>query len=516
MSNRRSFRRRRPALLASERLESRAMLAMQEFLVNGGADAPLVNGEIPGWREVRGSSWTAGPAAAPHAGSGHFFAGRVGSAELAQTVDVSAAAGSIDAGGQRMVFSGYLRSWNQSPADTSRVFLEYRGGGGQYLGGHDTGNLAYRTAWTQVTHDRMLPAGTRSVVVRLLAERRSGNDNDGYFDSLSLKLDRPEITVDARLDGRTLVIEGDSTANNATVNRVGSKIEVQITSTPAGFFLTDPTVRVTRSFDSSAVSAILFNGRDGDDRFVTNVSLPATAYGGAGNDYLKGTGADDSLHGELGDDTLVGFGGRDSLDGGAGNDSGSAAAGSGLRDCESVQLTGLPGGSPQSTNTCGPNSAWRVMRSLGHSATLQQVIDATSRNSTVARWNLGSTGAALVRAMNATRNRTIGGEFSLKTKSSVAAIVQSLQAGRPAVAMIRVPGSEIVKIGWQTHTMPALHWIAVTGINQKTGMLTYMQTNGRQESMSLASFEAAFNWNFGMTVNAVAQGVGVVKGTIIV
>ena len=60
--------------LGAEQLEPRAMLAMQEFLVNGGADAALVNGEIPGWREVRGSSWTRGREVTPQAGIGHFLA----------------------------------------------------------------------------------------------------------------------------------------------------------------------------------------------------------------------------------------------------------------------------------------------------------------------------------------------------------------------------------------------------------------------------------------------------------
>ena len=86
---RRNRAKRQRTTLAAERLESRALLAPVEFLTNGGADATLVNGEIPGWREVRGSSWTRGPAISPQAGTGHFFAGRTASAELAQSVDVS-------------------------------------------------------------------------------------------------------------------------------------------------------------------------------------------------------------------------------------------------------------------------------------------------------------------------------------------------------------------------------------------------------------------------------------------
>jgi hypothetical protein len=492
----------------------------QEFLVNGGADAALVNGEIPGWREIRGSSWTRGPAISPHAGTGHFFAGRVASAELAQTVDVSMCTPEIDGAGQRYEFTGMLRTWNQSPADTSRIILEHRNASGGLVGSFDTGAISNSTQWVSVTRSGWLPAGTRSVTVRLLANRKSGRDNDGYFDSLSLKLDRVSTAATARLDGRVLVIDGDSIANDAEVDSVGSQIRVKIRSTPPGIFVTDPSVTIVKFFDAAAVSSIRFLGRGDDDSFINNVPIPATAYGGVGNDYLKGTTAVDTFYGDEGNDTLVGFSGKDSLDGGAGTDSGSATTGSRLPGCESVRLTGLPSGSPQAKNKCGPNSAWRVMNSVGHTATLQQVTDAVSEKSVVAKWNLGSIGSSLVRAMNATRTPSLGPAFSLKTKSSIDAIAAGLQAGRPVVAMIQATGTETYTFRTLgvpiTFKVPALHWIAVTGVDRGSQTISYKDTDGNDYSMSFASFNSKFNWNFGAAVNAAAQSLGVVKGTIIV
>ena len=475
----------------------------QEFLVNGGADAALVNGEIPGWREIRGSSWTRGPAISPHSGAGHFFAGRVASAELAQTVDVSMCTPEIDGAGQRYEFTGMVRSWNQSPADTSRIILEHRNASGGLVGSFDTGAIANSSMWVSVTRSGWLPAGTRSVTVRLLADRKSGRDNDGYFDSLSLKLDRVSTAATARLEGRVLVIDGDSIANDAEVDSVGSQIRVKIRSTPPGFFLTDPSVTIEKFFDAAAVSSVRFLGRGDDDSFKNNVPIPATAYGGVGNDYLEGTSAVDTFYGDEGNDTLVGFGGNDALDGGAGTDSGSATTGSRLPGCESVSLTGLPSGSPQEWNRCGPNSAWRVMNSLGHSTTLKQVTDATIERSKIAAMNLGTTGHTLVRAMNATRTNPLGHTFSLKTKSSIDAIVTGLQAGRPAVVMIRV--SDL-----------GLHWIAVSGVDRARETIFYTDTDGKDYSLSFASFNNAFNWNISLTMNAFFQSFGVVKGTIIV
>lgn len=513
----------RQSQLSVERLEPRAMLATQELLVNGGADAPLVNGEIPGWREVRGSSWTRGPAITPHAGTGHFFAGRVASAELAQTVDVSMFAAEIDGAGQRFEFTGVVRCWNQNPRDTSRIILEHRNASGALVGSFDSSAIANPSSWVSITRTGWLPAGTRSTTVRLLAERKSGRDNDGYFDSLSFKVERSAPVTPVRLDGRVLVIEGDSStatvgpaADDAVVDRIGSQIRVKMRSTPEGLFLTDPTVTTERSFDAAAVSSIRFNGRAGNDKFVNNVVLPATAFGGSGDDYLEGTSAVDTFFGDEGNDTLVGFGGKDSLDGGNGSDSGTATAGALLPRCESIRFTNVPSGSPQAKNKCGPNSAWRVMNSLGHTATLQQVTDAVSERSVVARWNLGSIGSSLVRAMNATRTPSVGPAFSLKTKSSIDAIVTGLQAGRPVVAMIQVPGTELLSAGPLKYRVPALHWIAVTGINWSSQTIFYKDTDGADYSMSLASFNSKFNWNFGTATNVAAQSLGIVKGTIIV
>jgi len=510
-------RSRRPMnVIGTERLEPRAMLAMQEFLVNGGAEAALVNNEIPGWREVRGSSWTRAAEVSPHSGTAHFFAGRVASAELSQTVDVSECAKEIDSATQRYEFTGFLRSWNQTPTDTSRLILEHRNASGTLIGSFDTGALANPTGWTSITRTGWLTAGTRSVTVRLLAERKSGNDNDGYFDSLSLKLDRPAVTATARLDGRAIVIDGDWTANDAVVDRIGTQIRVKMRSTPPGLFLTDPSVTFEQSFDAASVSSIRFLGRGGDDRFVNNATIPSTAFGGSGDDYLQGTSAADSFFGEEGNDTLAGYGGKDSLDGGVGKDNGSAAAGSALPGCEIVRLNGLPSGNPQAPNKCGPNSAWRVMNALGNSATLQQVTDAASDKSVVSKWNLGTIGKTLVDAMNATRTRSIGTAFSLKTKSSIDAIAASLRAGRPVVAMIQVSGTENVAFRLFNYRMPALHWIAVTGINPDSQTIYYRDTDGYDYSMSFATFNSKFNWNFGTATNLVAQSLGVVPGTIIV
>jgi Ca2+-binding RTX toxin-like protein len=77
---------------------------------------------------------------------------------------------------------------------------------------------------------------------------------------------------------------------------------------------------VERTFQTSTVKALNFNGGDGNDRFENLTNVASTASGGAGDDYLSGGNSSDILFGENGNDQLVGGQGTDQLFGGAGND----------------------------------------------------------------------------------------------------------------------------------------------------------------------------------------------------
>jgi Ca2+-binding RTX toxin-like protein len=315
-----------------------------------------------------------------------------------------------------------------------------------------------------------------------------------------------------------LQIVGDSEVNKAVVNVSGSTVKVTMSSTPTnGFYLVDPTTTITRTFSASTIKEIKFWGYENDDSFINNWNIKATAYGGPGNDYLEGSNADDYLYGGDGNDTLVGYGGKNYLNGEAGTDSASGRALDQMPNCEAVRITNLPGGNPQATNKCGPNSAWRVMSALGGVATLQQVTDRASEQSLVSRWNLGTTGSTLVDAMNSLR-RGLSGQpnFSLKTHDSKEDIFSYLKQGRPVVAMISVAGSDKIKIGPISYTVPALHWIAVDGFDSKAQKVYFTDTDGKHYSYSYASFDSIFHWDFGWLQNKALQGLGVVEGTFIV
>jgi len=161
--------------------------AAANLIVNPSNEEDLVGGEIPGWTEVVGSNWrkrTNNPP--PFDGQAYFFAGPGSEAELAQVVDVSAFAASIDSGIQEFAFEGYVRTFPQSPSDLARIILEYRDLGDSILESFDSGEIANTTAWQLVADTRIAPVATRSINIRLISRRRAGTNNDGYFDALSL------------------------------------------------------------------------------------------------------------------------------------------------------------------------------------------------------------------------------------------------------------------------------------------------------------------------------------------
>jgi Ca2+-binding RTX toxin-like protein len=72
----------------------------------------------------------------------------------------------------------------------------------------------------------------------------------------------------------------------------------------------------------SGIDAVVVYGQDGDDfiKLAGSVKVPATLYGDAGNDRLKGAKGDDVLLGGEGDDHLNGHKGNDIVIGGDGAD----------------------------------------------------------------------------------------------------------------------------------------------------------------------------------------------------
>ena len=116
-----------------------------------------------------------------------------------------------------------------------------------------------------------------------------------------------EHAPSAGLIGSVLVVTGTNRTDSITFFISGGNLVVQDLGRRLG------------SFSLSSLTGLNIDARGGNDLvFVGNsIRISSTIYGGAGNDELNGSGADDSLFGGAGNDLLFGLQGDDLLDGGA-------------------------------------------------------------------------------------------------------------------------------------------------------------------------------------------------------
>ncbi len=161
--------------------------AQANLITNGSNDAALVAGQITGWTEVVGTAWTQ-RSASPDAfdGTHYFFAGGGADGTLRQVVDVSSLAAGIDSGQLAFDFSGFVRTFEQTPSDTARIVVQFLSASNGVLDTFDSGAIVNSLAWQEVEFSSVAQASTRFVQIDLLSHRNSGSNNDGYFDALSL------------------------------------------------------------------------------------------------------------------------------------------------------------------------------------------------------------------------------------------------------------------------------------------------------------------------------------------
>jgi Ca2+-binding RTX toxin-like protein len=135
----------------------------------------------------------------------------------------------------------------------------------------------------------------------------------------------PGITTEPGILSGTLFIQGTDEADKITVSTQPGKIIVTKQLPPIVKYIdTQPILiyqpPINTEYSAASYNRISFSGRDGNDTFVNNTSLPSYASGGEGSDWLVGGSGADSFNGGADDDDLEGRGGDDSLAGGAGDD----------------------------------------------------------------------------------------------------------------------------------------------------------------------------------------------------
>jgi hypothetical protein len=184
----------------------------KNLLKNGAADKGLGSPDgsivaVPSWTMTQGTSFTAVQYGAtggfptpgdkgPNNRHANFFAGGPGDAGTTviatQTADVSKYASTIDLGVVDAMVTGWLGG-NGSQADTATMEVDWRSATGMPLGSTSIGPVtntdrSNKTSLLKRTVTSPVPVGTRTAVVRLIFTRVDGSYNDGYADSLVVKL----------------------------------------------------------------------------------------------------------------------------------------------------------------------------------------------------------------------------------------------------------------------------------------------------------------------------------------
>jgi len=246
------------------------------LIVNPGNEEPLVNGEIPGWIEEQGTTWTQGDSSIPplpdaHRGQHFFYVGSDGAqyAELRQDVDVSAFSPGIASGNQQFEFQTWVRAFAEFPyPDNPQIIVEFRNAQNNVVLATMTGGNSYAiNNWYLTETVQAAPVGTGWIRVRLIATRQMSGLNDAYFDSVSL---RPV--------GLAAVKLGGATADDGLP--YGSTLTSQWTSVsgPAAVAFSNPNAAVSgASFTAPGTYVLRLTA--GDGQTSTSDDVTVTVYG---------------------------------------------------------------------------------------------------------------------------------------------------------------------------------------------------------------------------------------------
>jgi len=186
----------------------------QNLIRNPGAEMGLDTNTI--WQNAQGSWEARGSNPDPQDGAAYFYAGDFEVGQLSQIVDLSVDSAAIAIGNVQYVFAGYARSFDQDPADDGQILVEFRNGSDSTVARFDSGLITSPSGWQLITDTIAVPAGTVTAIVNLIARRKNGNNNDAYFDNLSLTRIISDICVDPCQNVALITV-----ATNAVPNSVG-------------------------------------------------------------------------------------------------------------------------------------------------------------------------------------------------------------------------------------------------------------------------------------------------------
>ncbi len=174
----------------------------------------------------------------------------------------------------------------------------------------------------------------------------------------------------------------------------------------------------------------------------------------------------------------------------------------------------LPVVDPQSDRwSCGPNSATRLLRFYGHEVTYSQLKQLTGKKLLLVTKFRGQeigTGTP-PRVLQTVIGIWEQDKAKLKQNAQLRDLLQVLAQGKPAIALVRVGNISLGKL-----TIPALHWITVTGFDPQEGKIYYTDTNNQNYQISYAEFDRRWQLSLNPSpVTAILKLNGVMPRTFV-
>ena len=174
----------------------------------------------------------------------------------------------------------------------------------------------------------------------------------------------------------------------------------------------------------------------------------------------------------------------------------------------------LPAVAPQSDRwSCGPNSATRLLQFYGHAVNYSQLKQVTAKKLLFVATIRGqeiSTGTP-PRVLQSVISVWEKDHTKLKQNAQLPDLLQVLAQNKPAIALVRVGNISLGKL-----TIPALHWITVTGFDPQSELIFYTDTNSQNYQISYAEFDHQWQLNLSKNpVTALLRLHGVVPRTFV-
>lgn len=176
------------ALFKDERVEKKPA----ELITNGSFEDKIDGMDDPKWVTLQGR-WDRLSVPNDHvpaqSGTSYIFPVDSPVAELMQEISLSESGGQIDEGKLKFHFVGYVRGMQADGADSGRIVLELLDADKKKtLDSFDSGAVLSYLDWQKIEFSRIVKYKTRWIRVRLISKRSNGNENNSYYDGLSLRI----------------------------------------------------------------------------------------------------------------------------------------------------------------------------------------------------------------------------------------------------------------------------------------------------------------------------------------